>query len=104
MHARNMRIAAAGIALSLLCIAPAIAGENDYPLIQRGKYLAEAADCAACHTAQREKPFAGGLGVPTPFGTIYSTNITPDKETGIGNWSTEDLYRAMHDGMMREGE
>src|SRR6185312_8396530 len=47
---------------------------------------------------------AGGLGVPTPFGTIYSTNITPDKETGIGNWSTEDLYRAMHDGMMREGE
>ena len=54
-------------------------------LVERGEYLAHAADCMACHTAQGGKEFAGGLGFKLPFGTLYSTNITPDKETGIGN-------------------
>ena len=72
--------------------------------VERGRYLAAAGDCAACHTAEGGKPFAGGRAVPTPFGTIYSTNITPDKETGIGNWSEEQFYRAMHDGRRADGK
>ncbi|MGZ3290028.1 MAG: cytochrome c, partial [Xanthobacteraceae bacterium] len=55
-------------------------------LIERGAYLARAADCMVCHTAQGGKEYAGGLGFNLPFGTLYSTNITPDKETGIGNY------------------
>jgi hypothetical protein len=54
-------------------------------LIERGAYLAKAADCMVCHTTQGGKEYAGGLGFKLPFGTLYSTNITPDKETGIGN-------------------
>ncbi len=71
--------------------------------IQRGRYLVKAGDCAACHTADGGKPFAGGRAVPTPFGVIYSTNITPDKDTGIGQWSEADIYRAMHTGIDRQG-
>ena len=72
--------------------------------IERGRYLVKAGDCAACHTADNGKPFAGGRAVPTPFGIIYSTNITPDKDTGIGKWSEADLYRAMHRGVDRQGK
>ncbi|MEO8778362.1 MAG: c-type cytochrome [Rhodanobacter sp.] len=71
--------------------------------IQRGLYLVKAGDCAACHTADGGKPFAGGRAVPTPFGVIYSTNITPDKDTGIGKWTEAGLYRAMHSGIDRQG-
>jgi len=56
-------------------------------LIARGEYLTRAADCAACHNAPGGKPFSGGLAFKLPFGTIYSTNITADRETGIGTWS-----------------
>lgn len=66
-------------------------------VIERGKYLARAADCAGCHTAAQGQ-FAGGVALHTPFGTIYGTNITPDKEHGIGSWSADDFYRALHDG------
>lgn len=90
-----------------LCLAvPAMAwaqGTN-YSQIERGLYLARVGDCVSCHTDQGGKPFAGGFPVPTPFGTIYSTNITPDPETGIGKWSEEDFYNAMHYGMRRDGE
>lgn len=72
--------------------------------IERGRYLAAAGDCAACHTADGGKPYAGGRPVPTPFGTIYSTNITPDKETGIGKWSEDQFYRAMHEGIRADGK
>ena len=65
----------------------------------RGKYLAEAADCAACHTAPGGAPFAGGLAMQSGFGIIYTTNITPDPEHGIGRWSADDFWRAMHDGV-----
>lgn len=71
--------------------------------IARGRYLVKAGDCAACHTAKDSKSFAGGRAVPTPFGIIYSTNITPDKETGIGKWSEADFYRSMHAGIDRQG-
>src|ERR1700761_8331850 len=66
-------------------------------LIERGEYLVRAADCVACHTAPGGKPFAGGLYMPTPFGEISVPNITPDTQTGIGAWSDDEFYRAMHD-------
>jgi len=72
-------------------------------LVERGAYLARAADCSACHTAPRGKEYAGGLGFKLPFGTLYSTNITPDKETGIGNYSDQDFLGAVHRGVRRDG-
>jgi mono/diheme cytochrome c family protein len=73
-------------------------------VVARGKYLAEAADCAACHTAPGGAPFAGGLPMQSGFGTIYATNITPDPDNGIGRWSAEDFWRALHDGVRRDGQ
>lgn len=72
-------------------------------LVTRGKYLTAAADCAACHTAPGGQPFAGGLAFHLPFGTLYTPNITPDKETGIGNWSNADFLRAVHRGIAADG-
>ena len=72
-------------------------------LVERGKYLAEAADCMACHTSQGGKDYAGGLGMRLPFGALYSTNITPDKETGIGNYSDQDFLKAVQRGIRRDG-
>jgi mono/diheme cytochrome c family protein len=72
-------------------------------LLARGEYLARAADCAACHNAPGGEPFAGGLPFKLPFGTIYSTNITSDRETGIGTWSDDDFVRALHRGVAKDG-
>jgi mono/diheme cytochrome c family protein len=73
-------------------------------LVAKGEYLTKAADCAACHTAPGGQPFAGGRAFKLPFGTIYSTNITPDRETGIGQWSDAEFVRALHRGVGRNGE
>src|SRR5450432_2795573 len=70
-------------------------------IIERGEYLARAADCAACHTADGGEPYAGGRAFVLPFGTLYSTNITPDKETGIGNYSDANFLDAVHKGIGR---
>ncbi|TAM11850.1 MAG: c-type cytochrome [Nevskiaceae bacterium] len=67
--------------------------------VQRGRYLAMAGDCAGCHTVDRRKPFAGGVPVETPFGVIYTTNITPDPSHGLGKWSFGQFYTAMHEGI-----
>lgn len=72
--------------------------------IERGAYLARAANCAGCHSPDKSKPFAGGQPFATPFGTIYSSNLTPDKETGIGEWNDEDFIRALHNGIGKNGE
>jgi mono/diheme cytochrome c family protein len=72
-------------------------------LVARGAMLAGAGYCASCHTAKGGKPFAGGYGLRTGFGTIYGTNITPDPETGIGTWSEAAFRRAMHEGVSRDG-
>jgi mono/diheme cytochrome c family protein len=72
-------------------------------LVERGEYLAHAADCMVCHTTQGGQEYAGGLGFKLPFGTLYSTNITPDKETGIGNYSDQDFLNALHRGTRRDG-
>jgi len=69
----------------------------------RGKYLADAGNCVSCHTPPGGAAFAGGLGFTTPLGTIYSSNITPDNATGIGQWTAADLRRAMHEGIGRGG-
>ncbi len=71
--------------------------------IEHGRYLASAADCGACHTVDESKPFAGGLKITSPVGNIYSTNITPDKSTGIGDYSYLDFVRAVRQGISRDG-
>ncbi|SEO67148.1 Cytochrome c, mono-and diheme variants [Nitrosovibrio sp. Nv6] len=69
----------------------------------RGAYLARAANCVGCHTAQGGPAYAGGRSLSTPFGTFITTNITPDKATGIGDWNEEDFWKAMHEGKSRDG-
>ena len=71
--------------------------------IARGKALTDAGDCASCHTADPAKPFAGGKRIDTPFGGIYSPNLTPDRETGFGAWSDDDFYRALRFGVAPDG-
>jgi mono/diheme cytochrome c family protein len=82
---------------------PRSLGEPDRAVVRRGANLALLGDCATCHTATGGVPYAGGLAMPTPFGTIYSTNITPDPETGIGGWSEQAFIRALRSGVDREG-
>ncbi len=73
-------------------------------LVKQGAYLARAGDCIACHTAKGGKPFAGGLPMATPIGTIYSSNITPDKAHGIGDYTLEDFDRAVRHGVAKNGD
>jgi len=82
---------------------PAAPTRFDSAQVTRGANLARLGMCAACHTADLAKPFAGGLALETPFGTVYSTNITPDTSTGIGAWSEEAFTRAMRKGVARDG-
>jgi mono/diheme cytochrome c family protein len=67
-------------------------------ILAKGEYLARAGDCIACHTAREGKTFAGGLAMKTPFGTLYTSNITPDPQTGIGTWTADQFYTMMHNG------
>ncbi|MEG3159407.1 cytochrome c [Sphingomonas sp. LB2R24] len=103
-----------GIAGAILALAiawrPAIApihapdrGSFAPQLVALGASLAKIGDCAVCHTAERGRPLAGGRGLPTPFGMLYSTNLTPDEDTGIGKWSEAAFRRAMVDGVSRDG-
>jgi mono/diheme cytochrome c family protein len=71
--------------------------------LQRGAYLAQVGNCAACHTARGGAAFAGGKAIATPFGTVYTSNITPDAAAGIGRWSADAFYRAMHEGRSADG-
>ncbi|WP_144158324.1 molybdopterin cofactor-binding domain-containing protein [Paraburkholderia sp. BCC1885] len=84
-------------------ITPPLASSFAPELIARGKLLASLGDCAVCHTAHNGVPNTGGRALDTPFGTIYTTNITPDGQTGIGNWSLEAFVRAMRKGIHRDG-
>jgi mono/diheme cytochrome c family protein len=72
-------------------------------LVERGEYLARAADCMVCHTAPGGKEYTGGFAFKLPFGTMYSTNITPDKDTGIGDYTDQQFLDAMHRGVRRDG-
>ena len=94
------------LAIVLLCTAFNLAEAQAEPsaeTVARGKALTEAADCASCHTDDPAKPFAGGKRIDTPFGAIYSPNLTPDRETGIGGWSDEEFYRALRFGEDQDG-
>jgi mono/diheme cytochrome c family protein len=94
-----------GIAISILTgtgHAAEQAAQGD-AAIERGKYLAIAADCGACHSAPNGKPFAGGLPIGTPLGTIYSTNITPSANFGIGRYTEEEFSRALRRGIRSDG-
>lgn len=71
--------------------------------VARGKTLADAGDCVSCHTSDPSRLFAGGRRIETPFGAIYSPNLTPDRETGIGKWSDDDFVHALHDGVAPDG-
>ncbi len=93
------------LALSALaCGIAQAAAAPDPALVRQGEYLARAGDCVACHTARDGKPFAGGLPMETPIGAVYSTNITPDRKTGIGDYSFEDFDRAVRHGVARSGD
>ncbi|MGJ7507194.1 c-type cytochrome [Variovorax sp. GT1P44] len=71
--------------------------------IERGRYLALAGNCAGCHTARGGAPYAGGLGIETPFGTIFASNLTPDPNAGIGGWTSAHFWRALHNGRSKDG-
>lgn len=88
---------------ALAPITPPAPATFDQALVRRGAELALLGDCQTCHTAPGGRTFAGSLAMPTPFGTIYSTNITPDPETGIGQWSEAAFARALREGVDREG-
>lgn len=112
-HPRWLRIGILLIVLIALCAfvlmwRPEIKAVSQRPQfsadqIARGARVAEAGDCAVCHTAPGGKYLAGGLALVTPFGTLYSTNITPDPQTGIGTWSLPAFERAMRKGVSRDG-
>lgn len=107
----------AGLALGLLAVrigaelhdgrdSPASAAAPSAPspaLVARGEYLARAGNCMACHTARGGTPGAGGGAIPTPFGTVYASNLTPDTDTGLGRWSADDFWHALHEGRSRDG-
>ena len=82
---------------------PAPAAAPDIAMVQRGAYLARVGNCMACHTARGGASYAGGRGIVTPFGTVYTSNLTPDNATGIGSWSPAHFWRAMHNGRSKDG-
>lgn len=90
----------AGLLLALVVLAAPARAQD---AAARGRYLAILGDCAGCHTRANGPAFAGGLPFNAQFGTVYSTNITPDKETGIGNWTEDQFYRALHHGIAADG-
>jgi mono/diheme cytochrome c family protein len=89
--------------LLLLGASTAATAQESAPPSDKGEYLARAGDCIACHSVKGGKAFAGGLRMGTPMGVIYSTNITPDPETGIGNYSLQDFDRAVRLGIAKDG-
>ena len=92
------------LAGSLLAGLSAVACADDQALVSKGEYLARAGDCTACHTNPGDALFAGRRPMATPFGTIYSSNITPDAQTGIGSWPEAAFRRAMRSGVDRVGQ
>jgi mono/diheme cytochrome c family protein len=83
--------------------APAAAAVDRAALIARGEYIARAGNCMACHSERGEAPWAGGRAIDTPFGTVYTSNLTPDPEHGLGRWTSGDFWRALHNGRSRDG-
>lgn len=93
-----------GVIPTQLLAEPIADSTSNVAQLRRGQYLVAAGDCMSCHLREGGEPLAGGLGLKTPFGVIYSPNITSDRETGIGDWTNDQFYRAMHDGIDDEGK
>ena len=91
------------LALSVLAVVSVGSFAAQQPQMSQGEYLARAGDCVACHTKEGGEPFTGGRAVDSPFGAIYSTNITPDKKTGIGNYTLEQFDKALREGIRADG-
>jgi mono/diheme cytochrome c family protein len=98
-----MRAIPAAILLCAAFVAGECPAEPSAEDVARGKALTVAGDCASCHTADPAKPFAGGKRIDTPFGGIYSPNLTPDRATGIGGWTDDDFHRALRYGVAPNG-
>src|ERR1700709_2521999 len=103
----NMRSMVIGsIAAIAAWVAPASAqstATDKASIVARGEYLAQAGDCVACHTAPDGKLFAGGRAMPTPLGTLFTSNITPDPQTRVGKWPADQFYPMMHTGRSPDG-
>ncbi|MFO1341429.1 MAG: cytochrome c [Burkholderiaceae bacterium] len=84
-------------------VAGAARPDADEALAARGAYLARVGNCAGCHSMPGAAAYAGGRGIPTPFGMVFAGNLTPDDETGLGRWSADDFWRALHEGRGRDG-
>jgi hypothetical protein len=91
-------------AVSLAAISQAANSPSQPDLVERGSYLARAGDCEACHTKPGGPPYSGGAAITSPFGPLYAPNLTPDRVNGIGAWSDDEFYRAMHEGLGRQGQ
>src|ERR1700742_910213 len=100
---QTARLALSSLGLALLIAAGPAPAFADSDEIARGKYMATASDCEACHTRPGGKPLAGGLPLGSPLGVIYSTNITPSKQYGIGNYSLEQFSNALRGGIRGDG-
>jgi mono/diheme cytochrome c family protein len=92
------------LATTTRAISAVTATQGDAAMVEKGRYLATAGDCIACHTAAGGQPFAGGLAMVSPIGIIYSSNITPDRDTGIGEYSLNDFDRALRHGISPSGK
>lgn len=82
---------------------PAVAVADTAAQVEKGRYLARVGNCMACHTVRGGKEYAGGRAIETPFGAIYAPNVTPDAATGIGSWTADDFWRAIHNGKSKDG-
>jgi mono/diheme cytochrome c family protein len=118
MRSARVRGAIVGVAVTGLLVAlvawlnvrgeapivlPAAAVDSSPQTLARGAYLARAGNCAGCHTERGGAPYAGGRGIDTPFGTVHASNLTPDAETGLGRWSPDHFWRALHHGRSIDG-
>jgi len=99
-----LRVRALAMAAGILLYGASLAMDED--LIAKGRYLVHAGGCITCHTEDSDEavPLSGGYALKSPFGTFYAPNITPDKDTGIGEWSDEDFLRAFHEGINPDGD
>lgn len=99
-----VHVAVLGILLALAQGSARAENGGSESAVEQGRYLAAAGNCVSCHTREGGEPFAGGVAFDTPFGEMYSTNITPDAETGIGKWTQQDFVRALREGVRPDGE
>jgi mono/diheme cytochrome c family protein len=100
---RSIQVAVLAVAAVLTTRAAVATDLQSFEMVARGRYLATAADCAACHTKPGGKPYAGGVALATPFGTLVAPNITPDRDAGIGTWTDDEFVATLHDGRGRNG-